>query len=625
MDPTATRRTSFSKKQFLAWLIDARRLHEVDNTSWFHNKSNRIQLLQTLQKHQAPKPPKPTFPTMTQVPNREDSCIKSEGMRDPIFKANFHAASTTGDGFCFYNAVSILLFGSEKYALCIRYHALMLALSQWDFYSNRFDSHRQGRTLEKTCMALLDTRGPYAWASYSDAELISNMYKVPIHVINSTGPTFATGCCYLTQQPILHILHAPCNSGEKDNHFVAAVPLHHGGTHNIAYVKTLHTNARQCRKSKQFKLHGECHPPSSSSTLHNTLHQLVQVRHHLRTIHIAAALQEINALHYKQTWTTDSSTNTDSTTVQSVSLEVQTEPPHRISTSSQTVHKTNGTGTQTVSNPSGSAVTGTQTLSSTSGHTAATQTVPKTGFPLKRRTSATSSLVQEDNNKENNINVNIPVIPASRKRARKSSDEPMTGKQIKKPKSMKQEDLQVEQEKTKNLRKYPMNDTLRKMTWTNEMIVTKLKCAADNTDNVVIDKVFDLKTVKLNTAIFVDWGSNKFGKPDLLNFKPGSLPWERSSSRREKYSKDYNNIYHRLHPEEQPDNSKIYYIGYRKKREPIKPQPKDHEIIHALTYGAISACGHYAFRSLRITSGPGKSTFGFTFLSGELKDGCCLH
>lgn len=95
--------------------------------------------------------------------------------------SNLKAIVTTGNGNCFYNAVSICLFGNEDNNLCLRLLVLFIFLENEKYFRDliKFSFGEQ-----KFNKQVLDTSTNYSWANEYEIHAMSIALNRAINVFS---------------------------------------------------------------------------------------------------------------------------------------------------------------------------------------------------------------------------------------------------------------------------------------------------------------------------------------------------------------------------------------------------------------------------------------------------------
>ena len=130
------------------------------------------------------------------------------------------AVHTTGDGNCFYNAVSICLFGNENFSLCLRLVVIFIFLEN-ERYFRDLTTFSYGE--EKFNKQIMNTSTNYNWANEYEIHATSialnraiNVFSVNFNGKLVSSQQYCANDCQLKKKPI--------SIGHQLNHFVALLP-----------------------------------------------------------------------------------------------------------------------------------------------------------------------------------------------------------------------------------------------------------------------------------------------------------------------------------------------------------------------------------------------------------------
>ncbi len=143
----------------------------------------------------------------------KDSAVKELLCKDSINASSiFEAVKTTGDGSCLYNAVSISLFGNEKFSQKLRVASIYTILKHQEYFTEILQ-----KTGGCTLPALVEQIASFQWGDDVVAIALSMIIKRPIALLKpqaSPHLSFARRSD-LAQLPVYICLHA--------SHFTALV------------------------------------------------------------------------------------------------------------------------------------------------------------------------------------------------------------------------------------------------------------------------------------------------------------------------------------------------------------------------------------------------------------------
>ena len=134
---------------------------------------------------------------------------------------NLIAVETTGNGNCFYNAVSICLFGHENFNLCLRFVILFIFFENERYFRNLIKFSYGEQRFNKQIMEIATN---FSWANEYAIHGMSIALNRALNIfsLNESGKLvssqqYCANSCQLLKKPI--------SIGHKNNHFVALMPL----------------------------------------------------------------------------------------------------------------------------------------------------------------------------------------------------------------------------------------------------------------------------------------------------------------------------------------------------------------------------------------------------------------